>query len=96
MDSKISPLQDYVVAKRIKEQQGRTSSGIILPDTSTEKPQLATVIAVGPGKVNNEGASIPMQVEVGDRVLIGKYSGTEIELDETYVIVQQSDILAKV
>ena len=97
MKSKISPVQDQVVVKRLSESRRATASGIILPDSSKEKSQLAEVTAVGPGKNSKEGMLIPMQVCVGDTVFIGKYAGTEMELEgETYVILSQEEVLAKV
>jgi len=77
------------------EQQEQVRGGIIIPDTAKEKPQEAEVIAVGPGKVNDEGKRTPLEVQVGDRILMGKYSGSEIKLDEVdYVIVREDEILA--
>lgn len=91
---KIRPLHDRVVVKRIEAQE-QVRGGIIIPDTAKEKPQEAEVIAVGPGKVNDEGKRSPMDVKVGDRILIGKYSGSEIKLDdEEFVIVREDEILA--
>jgi chaperonin GroES len=91
---KIRPLHDRVVVKRIEAQE-QVRGGIIIPDTAKEKPQEAEVIAVGPGKVNDEGKRSPMDVKVGDRILIGKYSGSEIKLDdEELVIVREDEILA--
>ena len=92
----IRPLHDRVVVKRI-EQQEQVRGGIIIPDTAKEKPQEAEVIAVGPGKLNDEGKRAPMDVKEGDRVLMGKYSGSEIKLDEQdYVILREDEILAVV
>jgi chaperonin GroES len=90
----IRPLHDRVVVKRI-EQQEQVRGGIIIPDTAKEKPQEAEVIAVGPGKLNDENKRSPMDVKEGDRVLMGKYSGSEIKLDEQdYVILREDEILA--
>ncbi|HYN22390.1 MAG TPA: co-chaperone GroES [Thermoanaerobaculia bacterium] len=90
----IRPLHDRVLVKR-SEQQEQVRGGIIIPDTAKEKPQEAEVIAVGPGKVNDEGKRTPLEVQVGDRILMGKYSGSEIKLDEVdYVIVREDEILA--
>jgi len=90
---KIRPLHDRVVVKRIETQE-QIRGGIIIPDTAKEKPQEAEVIAVGPGKVNDEGKRSPMDVKTGDRILIGKYSGSEIKVgDEEYVIVREDEIL---
>ena len=93
---KIRPLHDRVVVKRL-EQQEQIRGGIIIPDTAKEKPQEAEVVAVGPGKLNDEGKRAPMDVKAGDRILIGKYSGSEIKLDdEEYVILREDEILAVV
>ena len=90
----IRPLHDRVVVKRL-EQQEQVRGGIIIPDTAKEKPQEAEVIAVGPGKINDDGKRSPMDVKKGNRVLIGKYSGSEIKIDEEeYVIVREDEILA--
>ena len=92
----IRPLHDRVVVKRI-EQAEQVRGGIIIPDTAKEKPQEAEVIAVGPGKLNDEGKRAPMDVKEGDRVLMGKYSGSEIKLEEDdYVILREDEILAVV
>ena len=90
---KIRPLHDRVVVKRIEVQE-QIRGGIIIPDTAKEKPQEAEVIAVGPGKVNDDGKRSPMDVKAGDRILIGKYSGSEIKLgDDELVIVREDEIL---
>jgi chaperonin GroES len=90
----IRPLHDRVVVKRL-EQTEQVRGGIIIPDTAKEKPQEAEVVAVGPGKLNDEGKRSPMDVKAGDRILIGKYSGSEIKLDDhEYVIVREDEILA--
>ena len=92
----IRPLHDRVVVKRIEEQE-QVRGGIIIPDTAKEKPQEAEVVAVGPGKINEDGKRSPMDVKAGDRVLIGKYSGSEIKIDdEELVIVREDEILAVV
>ncbi len=90
----IRPLHDRVVVKRLE--QGETvRGGIIIPDTAKEKPQEAEVVAVGPGKINDDGKRAPMDVKAGDVVLIGKYSGSEIKIDdEEYTIVREDEILA--
>ena len=89
------PLQDRVVVKLVEAEE-TTKSGIILAGTAKEKPQVAVVTAVGPGGVV-DGKEVTMQVKVGDKVLISKYTGTEVKLDgEEYTIVRQSDILATV
>lgn len=93
---KIRPLQDRVVAKRI-EQNEEVRGGIIIPDTAKEKPQEAEIIAVGPGKLDEKGNRIAVDVKAGDRVLIGKYSGSEIKLgDDDLVILREDEILAVV
>jgi chaperonin GroES len=92
---KISPLYDRVLLKRIEEQEVR-KSGIIIPDTAKEKPQEAEVIAVGKGKMTDEGKVIPLEVKKGDKVLIGKYSGTEVTIDGVeHIILREEEILAK-
>ena len=79
---KIRPLQDRLIVKRIAEEE-KTKGGIIIPDTAKEKPQEGRVIAVGKGKINEDGKVTPLDVKAGDRVLFGKYSGTEIKIDVT-------------
>ena len=92
----IRPLHDRVVVKRI-EQEEQVRGGIIIPDTAKEKPQEAEVIAVGPGKIGDDGKRFPMDVAAGDRILIGKYSGSEIKIDaEDFVILREDEILAVV
>jgi len=90
---KIRPLQDRVIVKRIEEEE-KTKGGIIIPDTAKEKPQEGKVIAVGKGKVNDDGKLTPLDVKVGDKILFGKYSGTEIKLNgEEHLIMREDDIL---
>lgn len=90
----IKPLGERVVVK-ILEAEGTTKSGIVLAGSTKEKQQLAEVFAVGPGGVDDKGKEIKMVVKVGDKVLIGKYSGTEVKLDNIeYTILRQSDLLA--
>ena len=90
----ITPLHDRVIVKRIEEKE-TVKGGIIIPDSAKEKPQEAEVIAVGAGK-REKGERIPLDVNVGDRVLFGKYSGSEIKLDgEEYLILREEEILAK-
>ena len=92
----IRPLHDRVLVKRI-ELQEQVRGGIIIPDTAKEKPQEAEVVAVGPGKINDEGKRTPLEVQPGDRILMGKYSGSEIKIDDTdYVICREDEILAVV
>ena len=93
---KLNPLADRIVLKA-QEAEEKTASGIILPDTAKEKPQMGKVIAVGPGKTNDSGNLIPMTLKNGDTVLYGKYSGTEINVEgEDLLIMRESDILAKI
>ena len=90
---KFRPLHDRVVVKRIEEEQ-KTKGGIIIPDTAKEKPMQGEVFAVGPGARNADGELIPMGVSVGDRVLFGKWSGTEVKLDgDELLIMKESDIM---
>jgi chaperonin GroES len=90
----IRPLHDRVVAKR-KEREEEIRGGIIIPDSAKEKPQEAEVIAVGPGKMDDSGKRSTLDVKVGDRVLIGKYSGSEIKLgDQDLIILREDEILA--
>ena len=90
----IRPLHDRIVAKRI-EQAEEVRGGIIIPETAKEKPQEAEIVAVGPGKLDDNGGRTPMDVKAGDRVLIGKYSGSEIKLgDEDLVILREDEVLA--
>lgn len=92
---KLAPLGDRVVVKAI-EREEVTKGGIVLPDTVKEKPQEGEVIAVGPGKLTDEGKRIPMDVKVGDIVIYAKYAGMEFKLDdEELMILRESDILAK-
>ena len=96
MSVNIRPLHDRVLAKRIEEGE-QVRGGIIIPDTAKEKPQEAEIIAVGPGKVQEDGKRAPMDVKAGDKVLIGKYSGSEIKIDDQdYVILREDEILAVV
>ena len=90
---KMRPLQDRVIVKRIEEEE-KTKGGIIIPDTAKEKPQEGKVIAVGKGKVTEEGKLIPLDVKVGDRILFGKYSGTEVKIEGVeHLIMREEDIL---
>jgi chaperonin GroES len=91
---KVKPLSDRVVIKPL-EAEDKTSGGIYLPETAKEKPQMGKVVAAGPGKISDNGQLIKMEVKVGDTVLYGKYSGTDIVLEgDDYLIVRESDILA--
>lgn len=90
---KIRPLQDRVIVQRVEEEE-RTKGGIIIPDTAKEKPQEGKVVAVGKGKVNDDGKLMPLDVKVGDRILFGKYSGSEVKLEgEELLIMREDDIL---
>ena len=91
---KIKPLSDRVIVKAEAAEE-KTASGIILPDTAKEKPQEGKVVAVGPGKISDSGNAIKMTVKVGDKVLYGKYSGTEVTFEnEDYLIMKENDIFA--
>ena len=90
---KIRPLADRVVIKRIEEEEVK-KGGIIIPDTAKEKPQKGEVIAVGPGRLDEKGNRMPMEVKVGDKVLFSKYAGTEVKIgDEEYLVMREDDIL---
>ncbi len=90
---KVRPLHDRVIVERVPEEQ-KTAGGIVIPDTAKEKPQEGKVIAVGPGRTDKDGALIPMDVKKGDRILFGKYSGTETKIDGVeYLIMKADDIL---
>jgi len=91
---KIRPLQDRILVERLEEREV-TKGGIIIPDTAKEKPMEAKVAAVGPGKVADDGKLIPVDVKVGDTILVGKYSGTDIKYEGTdYLILRADEILA--
>jgi len=91
---KIRPLHDRVLVKRIEPGDKTSSGGIIIPDTVKEKPQEGEVVAVGPGKILEDGKVQPMNVKVGDRILFGKYSGSDVKIDEEeYLIMREDDIL---
>lgn len=93
---KIRPLHDRVLVQRVETEE-QVRGGIIIPDTAKEKPQEAKVVAVGPGKMTDEGKRSPMDVKAGDRVLMGKYSGSELRIeDEDFVILREDEILAVV
>ncbi|MEW5853393.1 MAG: co-chaperone GroES [Myxococcota bacterium] len=93
---KFKPLQDRLLVKRVSEEQ-KTKGGIIIPDTAKEKPVEGTVIAVGNGKVLEDGKVRPLDVKAGDRVLFGKYSGTEIKIDgEDHLILREEEVLGVV
>ncbi len=91
---KVKPLQDRVLIKRVEEET-KTKGGIIIPDSAKEKPQEGLVIAVGPGKTTDNGTLVAPGVKAGDRILFGKYSGTEIKIEgEEHLILREDDILA--
>jgi len=93
---KIRPLQDRVIVKRVDEEE-KSSGGIIIPDTAKEKPQEGKVVAVGKGKVNEDGKVHPLDVKSGDKILFGKYAGTEIKIEgEEHLILREDDILGVV
>src|SRR4030095_7732109 len=91
---KIRPLHDRLLVERLEEKEGK-KGGIIIPNTTKEKPQEAKVIAVGNGKVTDEGKKIPLDVKAGDKILFGKYSGSEVKInDKEYLIMREDDVLA--
>ena len=91
---KIKPLADRIVIKP-SEAEEKTKGGIILPDTAKEKPVIGEVVAAGPGRKTDDGKTVPMEVKVGDKVLYGKYSGTEVTLDgQEYLIMRENDLFA--
>ena len=93
MSLKVRPLHDRLIVKRVEETE-TVKGGIIIPDTAKEKPQEGKVIAAGHGKKNEDGKVIPMDVKAGDRILFGKYSGTEIKVeDEEYLILREDEVL---
>ena len=92
----IKPLADRVVVKPLEETE-QMKGGLYIPDTAKEKPQQGEIVAVGPGRVSDEGKRIDLELKVGDRVIYGKYSGTEVTVaDEDYLILRESDVLAVV
>ena len=99
--STIVPLGDRIVVKQAQQEEVR-ASGLVIPDTAKEKPQLGEVVAVGPGRVDDSGKRVPMELAVGDRVLYAKYSGQEVPKyvmgadEEEHIVLRESDILAKV
>ena len=91
---KIRPMHDRLIVERMEEQEVR-KGGIIIPDTAKEKPQEGKVIAVGAGKMTDEGKRLPLDVKAGDKILFGKYSGSEVKLDDKeYLILREEDVLA--
>lgn len=96
MNANLRPLDDRIVVKPL-EAEAMTAGGIVLPDTAKEKPQRGTVVAVGPGKLLDNGTRSTLAVAMGDEVIYGKYSGSDIEVgDEEYKILRESDVLAKI
>ncbi|MBW7937609.1 MAG: co-chaperone GroES [Candidatus Omnitrophica bacterium] len=92
--SKFTPLADRILVRRIEEEVAKVGS-LYIPDTAKEKPQQAEVIAAGPGRVKEDGTRVPLEVQVGDKVLISKYAGTEIKLDGVeHLIMREDDVLA--
>ena len=90
----IRPLHDRLIVKRIEEQEQKSAGGIIIPDTAKEKPQEGKVLAVGTGKKNEDGKVIPLDVKAGDRILFGKYSGSEIKVEgEECLILREDEVL---
>jgi chaperonin GroES len=97
MATRIRPLADRLIVKRVDEQEQKSAGGIIIPDTAKEKPQEGKVVAVGRGKLNEDGKVIPLDVKAGDRILFGKYSGSEIKIDgEEHLILREEDVLGVV
>ena len=91
---KLRPLHDRVIVKRLEEER-KSAGGIVIPDTAAEKPSMGEIIAVGPGKTDDNGKLIPIGVKAGDKILFGKYSGTEIKLDgEDVLILREDEVLA--
>jgi len=92
--TKIQPLSDRLVVKALEETE-EMRGGLYIPDTAKEKPQQGTVLAVGPGRITDEGAKLPMDIKEGDTILYGKYSGTEVTVDgDELLIIRESDVLA--
>lgn len=90
---KLRPLQDRIIVQRVEE-ESKTKGGIIIPDSAKEKPAEGVVISVGKGKVADDGKLIPMEVKTGNRILFGKYSGTEVKVEgEEYLIMREDDVL---
>ena len=91
---KLRPLQDRILVKRVEEEE-KTKGGIIIPDTAKEKPAEGKVVAVGNGKLADDGKRIPLEIKKGDRILFGKYSGTEVKIDgEEHLVMREDDVLA--
>ena len=97
MAIKVRPLADRLIVKRLEEAEEKSTGGIIIPDTAKEKPSEGKVVAVGKGKVGDDGKLIPMNVKAGDRILFGKWSGNEIKIDgEEHLIMREDDVLGVV
>ncbi|MBC8021560.1 MAG: co-chaperone GroES [Burkholderiales bacterium] len=93
---KLRPLHDRVIIKRLEEER-KTASGIVIPDTAAEKPDQGEVLAIGPGKKNEDGKLVPVDVKVGDKVLFGKYSGTTVRVEgDEILVMREEDIMAVV
>jgi chaperonin GroES len=93
MAIKVRPLHDRILVKRLAEEE-KTAGGIFIPDTAKEKPQRGEIVAAGKGRINEEGKALALEVKVGDKVLFGKYAGTEIKLDDQdYLMMREEDIL---
>jgi chaperonin GroES len=91
---KVRPLADRVLVRRLEDEIEKSKGGIIIPDTAKEKPQQGKIIAVGKGRKNEDGTIVPLDVKVGDRILFGKYAGSEIKLEgEEHLIMREEDIL---
>ncbi len=91
---KIRPLSDRVLVKRLENEENMSAGGIIIPETAKEKPQEGEVVAVGPGKMQDDGKVLAMNVKTGDRVLFGKYAGTDVKIDgDDFLIMREDDIL---
>ncbi len=89
----VKPLGDRVLVQRLEEEEEKTAGGVYIPDTAKEKPQRGKVIAVGPGKLTDDGKRLPMDVKKGDEVLFGKYSGSDIKIDgQEYMIIREEEI----
>jgi chaperonin GroES len=97
MATRIRPLADRLIVKRIEASEQKSTGGIIIPDTAKEKPQEGKVVAVGTGKINDDGKVTPLDIKAGDRILFGKYSGSEIKIDgEEHLILREDDVLGVV
>ena len=94
MAIRVRPLQDRVIVRRVEEQEQKSAGGIIIPDTAKEKPSEGRVIAVGKGKVSDDGKLHPLDVKKGDRILFSKYAGTEVQVEgDEHIIIREDDVL---